>query len=86
MTNQELLQKVKENLSIDFDEQDDFLLSLIGAVKNIASERTGLDFEVELMPSAVAESIVSNVANKFDDNGFEMDVSTFQMFNSQPMF
>ena len=86
MTNQELLQKVKENLSIDFDEQDDYLLSLIDGVKNIASERTGLDFEVELMPSAVAESIVNNVANKFDDNGFEMDVSTFLMFNKQPMF
>ena len=86
MTNQELLQKVKENLSIDFDEQDDYLLSLIDGVKNIASERTGLDFEVELMPSAVAQSIVNNVANKFDDNGFEMDVSIFQMFNIQPMF
>lgn len=86
MTNQELLQKVKENLSIDFDEQDDFLLSLIGAVKNIASNRTGIDFEYNEMPSAVAESIVNNVANKFDDNGFEMDVSIFQMFNSQPMF
>lgn len=86
MTNQELLQKVKENLSIDFNEQDDYLLSLIESVRNIASERTGLDFEVELMPSAIAQSIVNNVANKFDDNGFEMDVSIFQMFNIQPMF
>ena len=86
MTNQELLQKVKENLSIDFNEQDDFLLSLIGAMKNIASHRTGIDFEYNEMPSAVAESIVNNVANKFDDNGYEMDVSTFLMFNKQPMF
>ncbi len=86
MTNQELLQKVKENLSIDFDEQDDYLLSLIESVRNVASQRTGIDFEIEVMPSAIAQSIVNNVANKFDDNGFEMDVSTFQMFNKQPMF
>ena len=86
MTNQKLLEKVKENLNLDFDEQDDFLLSLIESVKNIASQRTGLDFEIEEMPFAVAQSIVTNVANKFDDNGAEMDVSIFQMFNRQPMF
>lgn len=86
MINQELLLKVKENLSIDFDEQDAFLLSLIDAVKEIASQRTGLDFEIEEMPNAVAQSIVTNVANKFDDNGAELDVSIFQMFNRQPMF
>ena len=38
------------------------------------------------MPNAVAQSIVTNVANKFDDNGAELDVSIFQMFNRQPMF
>ena len=86
MTNQKLLEKVKENLSLDFDEQDDFLLSLIESVKNIASQRTGLDFEIEEMPFAIAQSIVTNVANKFDDNGAELDVSIFQMFNRQPMF
>ena len=86
MTNQKLLEKVKENLSLDFDEQDDFLLSLIESVKNIASQRTGLDFEIDEMPNAVAQSIVTNVANKFDDNGAELDVSIFQMFNRQPMF
>ena len=86
MTNQKLLEKVKENLSLDFDEQDDFLLSLIESVKNIASQRTGLDFEIEEMPFAVAQSIVENVANKFDDNSIQMDVSIFQMFNRQPMF
>ena len=86
MTNQKLLEKVKENLSLDFDEQDDFLLSLIESVKNIASQRTGLDFEIEEIPFAIAQSIVANVANKFDDNGAELDVSIFQMFNRQPMF
>ena len=86
MTNQKLLEKVKENLSLDFDEQDDFLLSLIESVKNIASQRTGLDFEIEEIPFAIAQSIVTNVANKFDDNGAELDVSIFQMFNRQPMF
>ena len=86
MTNQKLLEKVKENLNLDFDEQDDFLLSLIESVKNIASQRTGLDFEIEEIPFAIAQSIVTNVANKFDDNGAELDVSIFQMFNRQPMF
>lgn len=86
MTNQELLQKVKENLSIDFDEQDDYLTSLIKSMRDIASHRTWIDFEAEEMPDAVAQSIVNNVANKFDDNGYEMDVSTFLMFNKQPMF
>ena len=86
MTNQKLLEKVKGNLSLDFDEQDDFLLSLIESVKNIASQRTGLDFEIEEIPFAIAQSIVTNVANKFDDNGAELDVSIFQMFNRQPMF
>lgn len=86
MTNQKLLEKVKENLSLDFDEQDDFLLSLIESVKNIASQRTGLDFEIEEMPFAIAQSIVTNVVNKFDDNEAELDVSIFQMFNRQPMF
>ena len=86
MTNQKLLEKVKENLNLDFDEQDDFLLSLIESVKNIASQRTGLDFEIEEMPFAIAQSIVTNVANKFDDNEAELDVSIFQMFNRQPMF
>ena len=86
MTNQKLLEKVKENLNLDFDEQDDFLLSLIESVKNIESQRTGLDFEIEEMPFAIAQSIVTNVANKFDDNEAELDVSIFQMFNRQPMF
>lgn len=86
MTNQEILVKVKENLSIDFDEQDDYLTSLIKSMRDIASQRTGIDFEIEVMPSAIAQSIVNNVANKFDDNGYEMDVSVFQMFNKQPMF
>ena len=86
MTNQELLQKVKENLSIDFDEQDDYLLSLIDGVKNIASQRSGLDFELEEMPLGIVLSIVDNVANLFDDSEAQINVTVFQMFNSQPMF
>ena len=86
MTNQELLQKVKENLSIDFSEQDDYLLSLIEGIKSLASQRTGINFEIEEMPAMVVTSIVENVASKFFDNNAELDVSIFQMFNSQPMF
>ena len=86
MTNQELLQKVKENLSIDFDEQDDYLLSLIDGVKNIASQRSGLDFELEEMPLGIVLSIVDNVANLFDDSEAQINVTVFQMFNKQPMF
>ena len=42
MTNQELLTKVKENLNLDIDynEQDNYLLALIDSVKNIASKNT----------------------------------------------
>lgn len=86
MTNQELLQKVKENLSIDFNEQDDYLLSLIDGVKNIASQRSGLDFELEEMPLGIVLSIVDNVANLFDDSEAQINVTVFQMFNKQPMF
>ena len=86
MTNQELLVKVKENLSIDFDEQDDYLLSLIDGVKNIASQRSGLDFELEEMPLGIVLSIVDNVANLFDDSEAQINVTVFQMFNKQPMF
>ena len=86
MTNQELLQKVKENLSIDFNEQDNYLLSLIEGIKSLASKKTGIDFEAEEMPAMVVTSIVENVASKFFDNNAELDVSIFQMFNSQPMF
>ena len=85
MTNQQLLEKVKQNLSIDFDEQDNFLLSLIEAVKNLASERTGMDFEIEEMPKAVEMSIVENVANKFDDNSIPINQTVFQMFNKRAM-
>ena len=85
MTNQQLLEKVKQNLSIDFDEQDNFLLSLIEAVKNLASERTGIDFEIEEMPKAVEMSIVENVANKFDDNSIPINQTVFQMFNKRAM-
>ena len=85
MTNQQLLEKVKQNLSIDFDEQDNFLLSLIEAVKDIASERTGIDFEIEEMPKAVEMSIVENVANKFDDNSIPINQTVFQMFNKRAM-
>ena len=85
MTNQQLLEKVKENLSIDFNEQDNFLLSLIEAVKDIASERTGIDFEIEEMPKAVEMSIVENVANKFDDNSIAINQTVFQMFNKRAM-
>ena len=86
MTNQELLVKVKQNLSIDYDEQDSYILALIQAVKDIATEKTGIDFEVEQMNDAVANSIVENVSKKFDDGGFIMDLTIFQMFNSSPMF
>ena len=85
MTNQQLLEKVKQNLSIDFNEQDNFLLSLIEAVKDIASERTGIDFEIEEMPKAVEMSIVENVANKFDDNSIPINQTVFQMFNKRAM-
>ena len=85
MTNQQLLEKVKQNLSIDFDEQDNFLLSLIEAVKNLASERTGIDFEIEEMPKAVEMSIVENVANKFDDNSIPINQTVFHMFNKRAM-
>ena len=85
ITSQQLLEKVKQNLSIDFDEQDNFLLSLIEAVKGIASERTGIDFEIEEMPKAVEMSIVENVANKFDDNSIPINQTVFQMFNKRAM-
>ena len=87
MTNQELLTKVKENLNLDIDnnEQDNYLLSLIDSVKNMASKKTGVDFETEEMPEGVAYSIVDNVSNKFDDGSYEMDVSIFQMYNNEPM-
>lgn len=85
MTNQQLLEKVKQNLSIDFNEQDNFLLSLIEAVKDIASERTGIDFEIEEMPKAVEMSIVENVANKFDDNSIPINQTVFHMFNKRAM-
>ena len=75
--NQELLTKVKQNLSLDFTEQDGYLLTLIEAMKNVASERTGMDFNIEIMPSAVANSIVENVARKFDDNSASIDYSIF---------
>lgn len=84
--NQELLLKVKQNLSIDFTDQDAFLLSLIEAVRNIASARTGINFDIEEMPLAVANSIVENVAKKFDDNSAEIDFSIFHAFNRQPIF
>ena len=87
MTNQELLTKVKENLNldIDYDEQDNYLLSLIDSVKNMASKKTGLDFEICGMPEGVAYSIIDNVSNKFDDGSYEIDVSIFQMYNNEPM-
>ena len=85
ITNQQLLEKVKQNLSIDFDEQDNFLLSLIEAVKDVASERTGIDFEIEEMPKAVEMSIVENVANKFDDNSIPINQTVFHMFNKRAM-
>ena len=85
ITSQQLLEKVKQNLSIDFDEQDNFLLSLIEAVKDVASERTGIDFEIEEMPKAVEMSIVENVANKFDDNSIPINQTVFQMFNKRAM-
>ena len=87
MTNQELLTKVKENLNldIDYDEQDNYLLGLIDSVKNMASKKTGLDFEIEDMADGIAYSIIDNVSNKFDDGSYEMDVSIFQMYNNEPM-
>ena len=87
MTNQELLTKVKENLNldIDYDEQDNYLLSLIDSVKNMASKKTGVDFETEEMADGIAYSIIDNVSNKFDDGSYEMDVSIFQMYNNEPM-
>ena len=87
MTNQELLTKVKENLNLDIDnnEQDNYLLSLIDSVKNMASKKTGIDFEIEDMADGIAYSIIDNVSNKFDDGGYEMDVSIFQMYNNEPM-
>lgn len=87
MTNQELLTKVKENLNLDADynDQDNYLLSLIDSVKNIASKKTGIDFEIEDMADGIAYSIIDNVSNKFDDGGYEMDVSIFQMYNNEPM-
>lgn len=84
--NQELLTKVKQNLSLDFEEQDGYLLTLIEAIRNVASERTGMDFNIEVMPSAVANSIVENVARKFDDNSASIDYSIFQNFNRRPIF
>lgn len=83
--NQKLLVRVKQNLSIDFDDQDAYLLALIEAMKNVASERTGIDFNFEVIPSAVANSIVENVARKFDDNTCAIDYSIFQSFNKRPM-
>ena len=87
MTNQELLIKVKENLNldIDYDRQDNYLLGLIDSVKNMASKKTGLDFEIEDMADGIAYSIIDNVSNKFDDGSYEMDVSIFQMYNNEPM-
>lgn len=87
MTNQELLQKVKENLNLDIDnnEQNNYLLSLIDSVKNIASKKTGVDFETEDMADGIAYSIIDNVSNKFDDGGYKIDVSVFQMYNEEPM-
>ena len=87
MTNQEILTKVKENLNldIDYDEQDNYLLGLIDSVKNMASKKTGLDFEIEDMADGIAYSIIDNVSNKFDDGSYEIDVSIFQMYNNEPM-
>ena len=87
MTNQELLIKVKENLNldIDYDRQDNYLLGLIDSVKNMASKKTGVDFEICGMPDGIAYSIIDNVSNKFDHGGYEMDVSIFQMYNNEPM-
>ena len=87
MTNQELLIKVKENLNLDadYDEQDNHLLGLIDSVKNIASKKTGIDFETEEMADGIAYSIIDNVSNKFDDGSYEIDVSIFQMYNNEPM-
>ena len=87
MTNQELLQKVKENLNLDIDnnEQDNYLLALIDSVKSIASKKTGIDFEIDGMADGVAYSVIDNVSNKFDDGGYKIDVSVFQMYNEEPM-
>ena len=87
MTNQELLQKVKENLNLDadYDKQDNHLLGLIDSVKNIASKKTGIDFEICGMPEGIAYSVIDNVSNKFDDGGYKIDVSVFQMYNEEPM-
>ena len=87
MTNQELLQKVKENLNLDadYDKQDNHLLGLIDSVKNIASKKTGIDFEICGMADGIAYSIIDNVSNKFDDGGYKIDVSVFQMYNEEPM-
>ena len=87
MTNQELLIKVKENLNLDIDnnEQNNYLLSLIDSVKNIASKKTGIDFEICGMPEGIAYSVIDNVSNKFDDGGYKIDVSVFQMYNEEPM-
>ena len=85
ITNQQLLEKVKNEFSIDFNDKDSTLLALIVGVKSIAQERTGIDFEIEEMPKAVEMSIVENVANKFDDNSIPINQTVFHMFNKRAM-
>ena len=87
MTNQQLLEKVKQNLNFDADnnEQDNYILALISSIKDFASKKTGLDFEIEDMADGIAYSIIDNVSNKFDDGSYEIDVSIFQMYNNEPM-
>ena len=85
MTNQQLLEKVKNEFSIDFNDKDSTLLALIVGVKSIAQERTGIDFEIEEMPEGVELSIVDNVGTMFDDKDAKVDQTVFQMYNKRAM-
>ena len=85
ITNQQLLEKVKNEFSIDFNDKDSTLLALIVGVKSIAQERTGIDFEIEEMPEGVELSIVDNVGTMFDNKDAKVDQTVFHMFNKRAM-
>lgn len=96
-----ILPKVKRALSIEEADHthDDYLNDLIESMVNLALSRTGritLNDEIITIVegeeviiyvpnAALVESVVKNVALKFDDLNVEIDYTTFHQYNPTPM-
>ena len=81
----DLLEKAKLTLSLDSDEtsHDSYLELLIDAEFEIALARTGRTEEE--INEAIKESIVRNVAIKFDSMDGKRDLDVYFNFNEAPM-